>query len=58
MDLDPKLTEEAQSYAKELSIRGVAQFRHSQGYNEKKYGENIYAICNRHVLPIDPVKLW
>ena len=58
IDLDPQLTEEAQNYAKELSIRGISLLRHSQGYKEKKYGENIYAICDRHVLPIDPVKNW
>jgi uncharacterized protein YkwD len=58
LHLDPQLTEQAQEYAKELSIRGMSQLRHSQGYKDKKYGENIYAMCDTHVLPIVPVKKW
>ena len=58
LSLDSKLSEQAQEYAKELSIRGMSQLRHSQGYKEKKYGENIYASCNKHVLPVVPVKNW
>jgi uncharacterized protein YkwD len=56
--LDPQLTKQAQEYAKELSVRGMSQLRHSQGYKDKKYGENIYASCDTHVLPIVPVKKW
>ena len=56
--LDPQLTIEAEKYAKELSLKGILQLRHSQGYKDKKYGENIYAKCDAHVLPIDPVKNW
>lgn len=56
--LAPELSEQAHAYAKELSIRGILQLRHSQGYLDKKYGENIYASCGAHVLPIDPVKHW
>ena len=58
LSLDAKLAEHAQEYAKELSIRGMSQLRHSQGYDENKYGENIYASCNTHVLPVVPVKSW
>ena len=58
LHLDEGLNKQAQEYAKELSLLGIPRLRHSKGYRENQYGENIFAACDMHVFPIDPVKYW
>ena len=58
LHLDQQLSNAAQEYAKELTTLGISQLKHSRGYNEKRYGENIFAVCEKQVFPIDPVKDW
>ena len=58
LDLDDQLNKQAEAYAKQLAKLNPSELKHSPGYEQKQYGENLYVSCGKGVPPIDPVREW